>query len=902
LLAIFAKSDRVSIKCIILSLYFANDHINILHLPQVIYQSICKSSLSMNKHRANKQNIDSCDRILGDRTCFLLLKALKDQQQHPEQGYAMLAASVLALVLFSLLSIYLYSSRIYKSSANAIVDGSTTFYAAESGINKRAHQTHAKFIGFSQPEGVTPTGTSPAEKMTNCMTGTTTQQGNQDFQCNVQYFDYYDQIDSNGGILSTSSKKSKTANGQKYAAYTFVQPNPQNLTNYPATRRIPAGEVFAGLNSLEYTYRIYASALKSAGSSSANVAAQTMLQMDFNSRVVPLFQFAAFYENDLEINPSPDMSLNGPVHTNASLYMAPGNDLNLQGQVTSVGDMYNSTAFVATHSHGTTPRIRVKTGSGASDYYDISSLIAWTQANNQLTSADITAASGKLRPRIDRLDIPQPGFLSTGGEYYAKADLQVEFTPNSNLTTIPFKINSIARTATGSATTANLNDGSLRSLRQPVMLDSASDAEQVAFCGGVQTSSLSVSLKNDEKVKATQALYAAIVAQPTPVPYSAINTPLDNASSSQLQATFDAYLDDAGLGAKKQKALLDASPKDIAALAGNCFVPAPFQVVTVNDRREGRNIQVLQTNIRSLAIWNRNGKFLNFNTAGVVTDNYGGVGLSTAGQIYTPLAADASAPIGSLRLFGLAAADRTEGGLVWHFNIDKTIYPYTTGNSIYGFGFSDGTNLPAPLTIASEQAIYLQGDYNTIDGQAAAVMGDTLAVLSNACTNANRVISCGNLNDASGNPVQGTYASLTSNATYSGTPTNVPVATPTTIRAAFLSKTDLTNITGTPFRYSGGLNNYIRMLENWQNVPLTYVGSFISLGTPVEFSGRYQYGRTTGNIVDRSQSDYFYYYPPIRNYSFDTNFNIASQLPPLTPKVVYLNQKVFRRDYDSNRN
>jgi hypothetical protein len=92
------------------------------------------------------------------------------------------------------------------------------------------------------------------------------------------------------------------------------------------------------------------------------------------------------------------------------------------------------------------------------------------------------------------------------------------------------------------------------------------------------------------------------------------------------------------------------------------------------------------------------------------------------------------------------------------------------------------------------------------------------------------------------------------------------------------------------------------MLENWKDVLLTYVGSFISLGSPTEFNGVYKPGREPiSTLVDRSQSDYSYYYPPIRNYSFDTNFNIANQLPPLTPKVVYLNQKIFKRDYDVSR-
>jgi hypothetical protein len=853
----------------------------------------------MDRYQTNKTNFN--------QSSLMLLKAMMISRHQQNQGYAMLLTALMAVLVFSIVSVYLFSSRLYKSSANAIIDGNTTFYAAESGLNLRAQKTHAKFVGFSQPTGITPTGASPAEKMAACIQGNASEQGNQDFQCRVQYFSYYDQID-NMGILSVASKKSTTGNSQKYAAYTYVQPNPQNISNYPASRRVPPGEVFAGLNSIEYTYRIYATAQLSNTGVNRNIAAQTLLQMDFNSRVIPLFQFAAFYENDLEINPSPNMSINGPVHTNGKLYMAPGNDLALEGQVTSVGDIYKSMAFVANHSKGSTPQIRVKNGSAPTDYNDISTLLAWAQADDLITPADIAASNGALKPKIDRLDIPSPGFLSKTGEYYAKADMQVEFTPNSNLSAVPFKINSVFKNSAGVVTTMPLSNGSLRSLRQPVMLDSRANDEQIAFCGGLQTSPLTatVSLTTAEKGLVARAMYAAIVSQPEPIAYSTISRDLSDPASSLLQATFDSFLDDAGLKSKKQKKLVDASPKNIVAMSGNCFLPAPLQVVTVNDRREGRNIQVLQTSIRSVAIWNRDGKSVESNPiSGALTNNFSGIGLDTAGQLYTAAAADTSAPSNSLRLFGLSASDRTEGGLVWHFNIDKAIYSYTAGNSIYGFGFSDGTNLPAPLTLATEQAIYLQGNYNNIDNQPAAAMADTIAVLSNACTNADRVISCGDLKDGlngTGQSVPGTYPSLNTNAVYTGTVASLPIATPTTIRAAFLSQTDLTNLTSTPLRYSGGLNNYIRMLENWKDVPLTYVGSFISLGSPTEFNGVYKPGREPiSTLVDRSQSDYSYYYPPIRNYSFDTNFNIANQLPPLTPKVVYLNQKIFKRDYDVSR-
>jgi hypothetical protein len=814
------------------------------------------------------------DRIKFDRTLFFLLKSLNRQES--SEGYAMLVTSIMVILVFSLLSIYLFSTKLYSSSSAAIVDGGSTFYAAESGMNQRASSAHAKFEGFSQPVGTPPTGTTVAERMSQCIAGVAGNQGTGDFACSSKDYDYYEQLDSASGIINTTRKSNK--NKAKYTAYTFIQPNATN----PIARRIPNGEPWAGLNTLTYNYRVYSAAIRQNAGGTIPVSAQTLLNMEFNSNVIPLFQFAAFYENDLEINPSPNMSINGPVHTNSKLFMAPGGDLTLQGNVTSVKDVYNSMSFVSTYAQ-TTNRILLSNGN------IISTAIAWSQANHLVDTIDITNSGGQLRPNINRLNVPQPGFLSKidpadgkPGEYYAKADLRVEFTPQTQLRDIPFSV-SVAKDGGGSTATALAADH-LRSLRQPVLAIGNTPAETTALCAQVAVAPANLGLTASEQNQVERAIYAAILAQPEPVAYSVLNQPL--VAGSALYITVSSYLN---LKTTKTAAILAVAPQAVVKYAGNCFLPAPFQVVSVNDRREGRNIQVLQTNIRSLTAWNKDGKYVKFDPAtsqplsgdaGINGTNSNGLGFDISDGIFTSAAADSGAPAGSYRNFGRAATDRSEGGFVWHFNIDKTAFPYVAKQSIYGFGFTGGQDLPNSLTIATDQAIYLQGDYNTVDRKPAAVMGDTIAVLSNACSNPDRRISCGD---------------LTAGA--------LPVATPTTVNAAFLSRTDATDTTKSPLRYSGGLNNYIRMLEDWQNVPLTYLGSFISLGTPQEFSGNYLPGRVGApNLTNiASLSDYSYYFPPIRNFSFDTSFNNAVSLPPLTPKVVSLSQKVFRRDYDSNR-
>ena len=127
---------------------------------------------------------------------------------------------------------------------------------------------------------------------------------------------------------------------------------------------------------------------------------------------------------------------------------------------------------------------------------------------------------------------------------------------------------------------------------------------------------------------------------------------------------------------------------------------------------------------------------------------------------------------------------------------------------------------------------------------------------------------------------------------------------PTAVNAAFLSNTDFSigNLPDVPVgsagdrgynaatkRFSGAINNYIRMLEDWGGGArfFNYSGSFVSLGTPLEYSGPYVSGSGTNS----------YYNVPTRNFNFDANFNAFTSLPPLPPRAIYLQQEVFKRKY-----
>ncbi len=869
----------------------------------------------------------------------LLLHLQKNKITSNQDGYAMLITSILAILMFSMLSVYLFSANLYKSVANAVVDSGSTFYAAESGMNQRANIVRDRFVGYSQPIGAEPSGTNVAAQMQNCISNLNSTDptkiatlGSGDLSCRVANFDYKESL-WKGSENNSFTEKFINSPDVKYRAYSFVK---KLTVGDPDLTRIPPGDVYAGLNMQEYRYRLYSTALKNTSSDFA-VSAQTLLQMDFNSQLIPLFQFAAFYQGNLEVSSSTNMSLNGPVHSNSSIYYGPGGVLTV-GQTTAVGSIFKS--LIAAGCSSSDPALafplRQATVIGTSPPIQTS-----CAAGVPMTPGEVAVRN--VRNNSPTLTIPGAGFLDRTGDYFTKADLQVTFDPN-NVNSHPygFGMTSILRdTSTTPATTTStpFTDPMLRSLRQPVMVVTQAHGNDPLstnktanpdttewrnlcvsdpsgglgnFGGANFTSAANLntlapaglaSLSIADATTASAALRNAIakysVTPFIPFTLTQMNTVNMNAPAlSTLKSKFSDELNTTGLSTAQKTTLLGAvKPREIANKAGNCFLPAPMQILTgQRDRQENRDMKILQSNIHSLTVWNRNGVYTN--PAGTNIDN-------ASGKVFALTAADSDAPVGSYAWMGMAASDTSERGLVWHSSVDPLVPAATRGvNSEFGFGFSGGRRLPGPLTIATDQIAYIQGDLNNPGGlqptangdptfsptdnngkqkRPAAVMADAIAVLSNNCVNGNGQMDCFNV------PITSPGTAFRD-------------ATRTTVNAAFLSGTS----TG------GGLNNYMRMMENWhfgragiptatsENLGATifrYRGSFVSLGARVNFPAPYSPGCTSGVA-----SATCYYNVPARDFGFDTSFNTASGLPPLSPQVVFLKQKVFRRDYNSDRN
>ena len=92
---------------------------------------------------------------------------------------------------------------------------------------------------------------------------------------------------------------------------------------------------YRGLFGMVRSFTISSSGRDPVGESNAN------LSMVVQDALIPLFQFAVFYQNDLEIAPGPAMTLGGRVHCNSNIYLMSENNLSIDSYITSAGDIFH---------------------------------------------------------------------------------------------------------------------------------------------------------------------------------------------------------------------------------------------------------------------------------------------------------------------------------------------------------------------------------------------------------------------------------------------------------------------------------------------------------------------------------------------------------------------------------
>jgi hypothetical protein len=178
-------------------------------------------------------------------------------------------------------------------------------------------------------------------------------------------------------------------------------------------------------------------------------------------------------------------------------------------------------------------------------------------------------------------------------------------------------------------------------------------------------------------------------------------------------------------------------------------------------------------------------------------------------------------------------------------------------------------SLPPGLTVASENPVYVHGNYNALPGAAAADPHAPASILADAVT----------LLSNSWSDVQ-SFITPNAPASRGASNTGYRFAMVSGKGPAFIQPAGWGSMRD--FGTDGGAENYLRHLESWTGRTMSYRGSIISFFVSRQATGSYKCCETV-------------YKEPTRNIIFDTEFLTPSLLPPGTPSFRDVNTLTFRQ-------
>ncbi|EFI36244.1 conserved hypothetical protein [Desulfonatronospira thiodismutans ASO3-1] len=699
-----------------------------------------------------------------------------NRHKSSQGGFVMMTVISLLATIMVLLSAYFFTTNIETRSVQSSLGSVTGFYSAEAGLNIRGEEIRQLFIGFQRPSGTSPDENNPCQN---------NNQGSGDFECKTYSYNDRDII-------------------------TYVVEDEDNQNDNVI--RIPQGELFAGLNAVEYRYTVLSEAAPK-----KDDRPEAILEMVFRSRLVPLFQFAAFYDKDLELLPGEDMELFGPIHANGDIYTgADGANLNIDGQITASFNPEDQ------HSEGG-GRFHIQRKDNTSTQFEDTVHVNDGTGNfetipggGMIEQEVLDDWNGLIETELDALTVPEAHDFEPGGEYWQKADLIVALDMTD--------VNDPAIVVPERKNKDSIENQMTQTLNMPLCIDSVDcDLEEVE--------------DQDDAPRNDPDLFSV--------------------------AYDDDFLDEI----KGEELMISRYPVE----ASDSF----------HDSREGGNITMLEVDLPFLLSRIHESSEKHGDCTGDITIrnllsdsphyNFNELNIDTSG----------------------------DGGLVIYFTVIKDYDPGQDKGE-YGVRIRNGAHLGAcddtleemgltpgeapkiqGLTLVSDIPFYIQGHYNLNDpsdhsasrdpNQAegsvlpeegleyenwrpAAIIGDTINILSQGWDNDSDSTTGGD-----------------------GPVTNAE----TRVNAAFLAGTDSTQELNAA--YSGGLENFPRFHENWGTTRFYYQGSFVSLN---------ESRHASGDWGDAS------YNPPARPWTYDERFNYMENLPPLTPRFVYLKQERFIRDFD----
>ena len=300
------------------------------------------------------------------------------QEVHGEEqsGIVLISTMFMIIALLGMLGAYFMLTRVEIATTRSTKNSSDGFFAAEGGLNLRAQALRQRFVDYNIPDGESPHETGPCEGGNN---------GSGDFACDSYDF---------GG----------------HEAVTYVTYNGSVETT------VPPGELYQNLSAEERRYTVRSLAY------GPDERVEAILELHLISRLVPLFQFVAFYDKDLEVAPGANMTLSGPAHSNGDIYIdAVGSTLEVRGQVTSSGNIFRGKK--RDNSCGGTVRIATNENSPPSTQ----TMLQGCGGRIQLQDSNLPPFNGYVQHEVEQLVVPSPDLLigEQGALYWDKADLRL---------------------------------------------------------------------------------------------------------------------------------------------------------------------------------------------------------------------------------------------------------------------------------------------------------------------------------------------------------------------------------------------------------------------------------------------------------------------------------------------
>lgn len=528
------------------------------------------------------------------------------------------------------------------------------------------------------------------------------------------------------------------------------------ITNTASQTILSLPPPYTGLRMVANTYEIIANAVNN---SAASDQIEATVGQAINIGTIPLFQFAVFYQNDMEVNPGAAMTITGPVHGNSQIYAGVGG-----GRLT----LSNTPTAVLNFQTNKSPLDPSFRGS-ASVVFDASPPFASAQNPINLPVGTNMSGSGINSPAnvYAILQVPNssqgPGTSVGTNMLYNQADLIVLVSNNS----MTVQTGPIASPLAINSNSYNLflSTNTFTDQRQGMPVDAVV---------------LNVSNMNN---------------------WIATNTALSSALGHTLQSVYIA--DERGTSnlVVTNVPVLPSVFTTYYPTAGS-YVAPPFtnsQSYTVSTNPSSGTYIGTKTH-------NANGSY----TANFIT-----------GYTYTNL-------------------------------VTQTNYVQFAQPAVY---LTNGAVLPSGgLSVVSPDPAYVVGNWNikpsntgtsdagqnvTTDTLPSGIYADAVTILSPAWNPANSALALSHR-----------------------------VATPDTVNAAILTG----NVPSNGSYYSGGVENFVRFLEDWNNQAFTYNGSLVCMFPSQIATGHWP---GTGTV----------YNAPNRYWAFDLNFNDPNKMPPLMPQT-----------------